>query len=293
MTGFIGFQEFYRNNNKISAKANTFLNEELFLFPLYKKINIKGLGLTDIFPIADTKLELYCHKCKKRRIFDFLLTGDGYYFKENVPISGGAFNQNTLKKFGGIFEENKYFYFIAKSYCGHNLIIFFEIIDENNIMKIGQSPSIYDINENINNKAFLKELGEEYAYYYKTACSLNSFNSNIGAMTYLRRIFEKLLIDCFTENQDALSIEMQSFMKLRMDEKIQELKPFLPNLMFDNGFNGIYSKISDGIHNLTEEECQKIFSPLRMAIEEVLIEKMEEKDKKTRRLELGKNLQNL
>lgn len=293
MTGFINFKEFYNNNNKISAKANTFLNEELFLYPLYKKINIEGLELTDIFPIADTKVELYCHKCKKRRIFDFLLTGDSYFFKENAPISSGAFNPNTLKKFGGMLEENKYFYFIAKSDCGHNLIILFEIIDENNIMKIGQSPSIYDMNESINNKAFLKELGEEYAYYYKTACSLNSFNSNIGAMTYLRRIFEKLLIDCFNENQDILNMNKQSFMILKMDQKVETLKQFLPSLMFDNGFNSIYSKISDGIHNLTEEECQKIFSPLRMAIEEILIEKMEEKDKKARRLELGKNLQNL
>ena len=41
MTGFIGLQGFYKNNDKISAKANTFLNEELFLFPLYKKINIE------------------------------------------------------------------------------------------------------------------------------------------------------------------------------------------------------------------------------------------------------------
>ncbi len=291
MTGFIGLQGFYKNNDKISAKANTFLNEELFLFPLYKKINIEGLSLTDIFPIADTKLELYCNKCKKRRIFDFLLIGDNYYFKENKPINMGGYYSHA--KFGGIFEENKYFYFIAKSDCGHNLIILFEIIDENNIMKIGQSPSIYDMNENINNKAFLKELGEEYAYYYKTACSLNSFNSNIGAMTYLRRIFEKLLVECFTENEDDLNMKMSDFMKLKMDEKVQELKLFLPNLMFDNGFNGIYSKISDGIHNLTEEECQKIFPPLRMAIEEILIEKMEEKNKKARRLELGKNLQNL
>lgn len=47
------------------------------------------------------------------------------------------------------------------------MIIHFMKIDEETIMKIEQLPSIYDLNENINNKKFLKLLGNEYANYYK------------------------------------------------------------------------------------------------------------------------------
>ena len=160
-------------------------------------------------------------------------------------------------------------------------------------MKVGQSPSIYDMNEEINNKSFLKELGEEYASYYKTACSLNSFNSNIGAMTYLRRIFEKLLLDCFEQNKGELEMTKEDFTKFRMEDKLDKLKKFLPQIIFENGYNQVYSKVSDGIHNLSEDECNDLFIPLRMAIEEILIEKMELKEKKIRQEKLGKQLQNI
>lgn len=129
----------------------------------------------------------------------------------------------------------------------------------------------------INNKPFIRELGTEYSSYYKTA--LNSFNSNIGVMTYLRRIFEKLLLDCFNENESKIDVTKEEFIKLRMEEKLNKLKDFLPKIIFESGYNKIYTKISDGIHNLSEEECEILFIPLRMAIEEILIEKIELKDK--------------
>ena len=51
--------------------------------------------------------------------------------------------------------------------------------------------------------------------------------------------------------------------------------------------------VRDGIHNLSEDECNDLFIPLRMAIEEILIEKMELKEKKIRQEKLGKQLQNI
>lgn len=182
---------------------------------------------------------------------------------------------------------------MAKAECGHELIIVFEIIDQNTIMKIGQSPSIYEMNEEINNKEFLKNLDEEFSEYYTKACSLNSFDSNIGAMTYLRRIFEKLLLDCFKENESSLNITLEDFSKLRMEDKVKTLKNYLPEIIYDAGYNKIYSKISDGIHNLSEDECQKMFIPLRMAIEEIVTEKIELNRKRRRQAELSKTLQNI
>lgn len=288
MDGFINFNKFSFSNG-IDEEYNKFITEKLILTPLYKKIKDMPKSVLISFPIDNKKIELYCNQCRKRRIYTFATIGMDYYMIE----SGPHFANDTEIGYSKLIKDNEYFYFIAKADCGHNLIILFKIIDENTIIKVGQSPSIYDMNEEINNKSFLKELGEEYASYYKTACSLNSFNNNIGAMTYLRRIFEKILLDCFISNKSNIEIEQEEFLKLRMDEKLSKLKSFLPSIIFDNGYNKIYTKVSDGIHNLSEEECEHLFLPLRMAIEEILIEKIELKNKKIRQEKLGKELQNI
>lgn len=290
MDGFININKFTFNNS-FNKNNNKFITEELILTPLYKKIKCSYKPIEEMLPINNVKLELYCNECKKRRIYTFATIGLDYYMRETTPGSARSGYVVDLKL--NRMEENQYFYFIAKAECGHNLIILFKIIDENTIMKVGQSPSIYDMNEEINNKSFLKELEEEYASYYKTACSLNSFNSNIGAMTYLRRIFEKLLLDCFEQNQAEFEITKDDFIKLRMDEKLNKLKKFLPQIIYENGYNQVYSKVSDGIHNLSEDECNHLFIPLRMAIEEILIEKIQLKEKKNRQEKLGKELQNI
>ncbi len=288
MNGLINFDKFDFTNG-LDGKYNEFITEKLILTPLYKKIKDMPKSILTSFPIDNTKIELYCDECKKRRIYTFATTGINYYYLESSP----NFFNNTSVLYSKLMNENEYFYFIAKADCGHNLIILFKIIDENTIMKVGQSPSIYDMNEEINNKSFLKELGKEYASYYKKACSLNSFNSNIGAMTYLRRIFEKLLLDCFEQNQDELEITKDDFKRLKMEDKLNKLKEFLPSIIFDNGYNQVYSKVSNGIHNLSEDECGQLFIPLRMAIEEILIEKLELKEKKDRQEKLGKELQKI
>ena len=291
MDGFINFDKFDFNNG-FGKEYNKFITEELILMPLYKRIKNVPKSILTTFPVDNTKIELYCNECKKRRIFTFASTGLDYYnIEKNLAYTTAI--SGITPGYEMVIKENEYFYFIAKADCGHNLIILFKIIDENTIMKVGQSPSIYDMNEEINNKTFLKELGEEYSSYYKTACSLNSFNSNIGAMTYLRIIFEKILLDSFIDNQSNIEIEQEEFLKLRMDEKLSKLKSFLPSIIFENGYNILYTKVSDGIHNLSEEECEQLFAPLRMAIEEVLIEKIELKNRKIRQKNLGKQLQKI
>lgn len=286
--GFINVNDF---NYKIveSNQNNSFINEKLVLLPLYKKIKDIPKPIFEIFPLSCNKVELYCNECKKRRIYTFATIGERY-FKMNKASS---LSRSPSHSYTSIFIENQYFYFVAKADCGHDLIIIFKVIDENTVMKVGQYPSIYDMNEEINNRKFLKELGEEYSSYYTKACSLNSFNSNIGAMTYLRRIFEKLLLDCFYENKEKITMSKDEFCKLKIEEKLKKLKTFLPEIIFANGYSKIYSKISDGIHNLSDDECEELFIPLRMAIEEILIEKIELKEKKNRQNLLGKTLQNL
>lgn len=264
---------------------NVFINEELFKLPLYKKIEVANNTKNyKFFPNANLKIELYCNECKKRRIYTFMNSKHAF-----INMAPGSSPNNVKDE----FQKLDFFRIIAQADCGHQLIADFRVIDDSHIEKIGQYPSIYDMNEEINNKQFLKLLSKEYADYYKTACSLYSFNSCIGALTYLRRIFEKLLIDVFSDNKDEISIEFDEYKKLRMEDKIKKIKNYLPDIMQEHGFNTIYTKISDGIHNLTEEECYSIFPVLKQGIEEILIERLEKQDKEKRKKELSNKLSNL
>lgn len=267
--------------------SNAFFDENIMLYPLYKKIKINGDDEScNVFPYNDYRLELFCPICKKRRIFCFQNSSF-------VKIFLGQYGEQHCEKVKDFLFKTDYFSVRAQADCKHNLLVIFKKIDNSTIMKVGQYPSIYDLNEEINNKSFINMLGEEYSGYYKNACSLYSFNTCIGAMVYLRRIFEKVLLETYEEHKDNISYSFDDFKKLRMEDKIKELKKYLPDILFEPGFNSIYTKISDGVHNLSESECQLIFPILKNAIEEILIDRLELKEKQKRRKELSNKIGNL
>ena len=284
------------NTLMIEGLENKFIDEKMILSPLYKKIKVdKNLKPYEFFPLGDVRVECYCKECGQRRIYSF----EDSHIALNSIMSGFAPSSMSSSS----FESNKteleeelenldYFTLQAQADCKHNMIIVFKKIDNETIMKVGQFPSIYDLNEEINNKPFIKLLGKEYSDYYKKACSLYSFDTYIGALIYLRRIFEKILLDTFNDNISNLDKSFEEFKLMRMEEKIQYLKDYLPSLIFEQGFNKMYTKISDGVHNLTEEECYKIFTILKAGIEEILIEKLEKESRNKRLKELSKELQN-
>lgn len=280
-----------------SIAENDFITEKMLLEPLYKKIHVdKKMKAYNFFPCNDVRIECYCKECNSRRIFSF----NNSAIAMNSLLAGctpGSLTSGSTyiphDSLESVFPTIDFFTFHAMADCQHKMIIHFMKVDNETIMKIGQNPSIYDLNENINNKKFLKMLGKEYAEYYKSACSLYSFSTYIGALIYLRRIFEKILIDVFNENIETIEMDFDTFKKERMEDKIKILKPYLPSIMFNQGFNTIYTKISDGVHNLTEEECSSMFLVLKMGIEEILTKKMEMDEEKKRIKDLEKQLQNI
>lgn len=95
---------------------------------------------------------------------------------------------------------------------------------------------------------------------------------------YLRRIFEGLIEEAFkkaqAEDSDFLIDEYQ---KSRMDDKIKILKDFLPKFLVEN--RSLYSILSKGIHELTEDECLQYFETVKLGIEQILDEKIFIKEK--------------
>ena len=71
------------------------------------------------------------------------------------------------------------------------------------------------------------------------------------------------------------------FLKSRMDDKIKLLSFTLPKLLVEH--SGMYSILSKGIHELSEQECLRYFNTLRLGIGMILDEELAELEKSKQR----------
>ena len=107
------------------------------------------------------------------------------------------------------------------------------------------------------------------------ALGLASHDVGIGAYVYLRRIFESLIEDAHQLAKVDATWDEDAYARSRMSEKIALLKGHLPVFLVEHP--QIYSLLSKGIHELTEDECLQHFCTLRVGIELILDETLSRK----------------
>lgn len=142
-------------------------------------------------------------------------------------------------------------------------------------MKIGQFPSIADLHIS-QIKNYDKVLDREQLREFTRAIGLAANGVGIGSFVYLRRIFEDLIYES-KEEATKVGINVSTFKSIRMDEKIQLLHEYLPEFLVKN--KSLYSILSKGIHELTENECLENFEVVKVGIELILDEKLEKYNK--------------
>lgn len=160
--------------------------------------------------------------------------------------------------------------------------------ESNKICKVGQTPSIASMHiaqvhqyDKVLDKHDMKDLTR--------AIGLAANGIGIGSFVYLRRIFERLIQDVVNKMIVDGSITQEQFDKSRMDEKITLIKSELPPFIVEQ--RSIYGIISKGIHQLSEEECLAMFDVMRISIELILDEKLEQynKEKKIKQVKASIN----
>lgn len=67
------------------------------------------------------------------------------------------------------------------------------------------------------------------------------------------------------------------YRRSRMDAKIDLLKEHLPGFLVEN--RGLYGILSVGVHTLSEDECLAAFPAVRLAIELILDDRLEEHER--------------
>lgn len=214
------------------------------------------------------QFDCYCIECKKESTFKlYNQTGGLTHFTINNYQEKAIDRIESKLPIALIFrcqrDELHLFYFSL-------------LIHQNKVTKIGQYPSIADLQLH-KIKKYQSILKNDYRDFSKSI-RLNSQEIGAGSFVYLRRIFENLI-----EETRQIALEQNTnwdnsvFEGSKMDQKIKLLKDYLPSILVEN--RKLYAILSKGIHELTEQECLDLFPKVQLAIELILDEKIHQKEK--------------
>jgi hypothetical protein len=160
----------------------------------------------------------------------------------------------------------------------------------NHLIKVGQHPSVADFHIS-EIKQYKKLLSNEKLKEFTRAIGLAANGVGIGSFVYLRRIFEHLIYEAYQQCLTDGVVTEEQYKRARMDQKIGLLSSHLPSFLVEN--KSIYSVLSLGIHELDENTCLAHFDTLRVGIEIILDEKLDELKKKEKIEEAKKKLSQL
>ncbi|MDO9003598.1 MAG: hypothetical protein Q7V20_09120 [Aquabacterium sp.] len=273
--------------------ANTFPSpKELILnTPLYKKIPLTDGTLheaaTDFLFFAGT-YDNFCFECNEISTFQVVTKTRTPQFSKsdakaiNMSKLAEVLDSLTYAPAGTHQIEGR----CARS-KGHQQFFIYYVDQQatlegektklsSSIQKIGQYPAFGDShNERI--KKFQKVLPKDQMGELKRAIHLASHDVGVGSYVYLRRIFEGLIEEAHQIAAGEPTWDESAFNTLRMADKIKALKSNLPSFLTENA--SMYSLLSKGIHEMSEKDCLTHFEALRIAIEIILEEKLEKKER--------------
>jgi hypothetical protein len=152
--------------------------------------------------------------------------------------------------------------------CFHKYVAWFFVVtlDEKTqrymLVKIGQRPSLEDIvgGDLVKYKTILDS--EDFRELER-ATGLASQGIGIGSFVYLRRIFERL-VEKHRQELEVAGNPIADWEGMRMVERVAALSSVLPPAVVKH--KAAYGILSNGIHELSEEECRKHFPALRTAL---------------------------
>ena len=241
----------------------------------FEKRNIDNL-IELIKNPAELNIDSFCITCKKDYAFNY---------KSNyllIPEEYKNYNQ-----YQDYLHKNIFFvtFLCSKCHSQENSFLFRFDEEKNYLYKIWQYPSKIDLTIN-DWKWYEKLLWEKYYKELKESMILNSHWFSIWAFVHLRRIFEHIIFETFNENKDTLNKELNDFIKLKMEHKIDLLRDYLPKFLVSHKV--IYWILSKHIHELEKEECSKNFMIIKWWIELILDERVKLLEEKKKEEELSK-----
>lgn len=270
--------------------------------PLYTSYDMDELEVGEIISILYCNnygdkvktLDSYCTFCSK----ETTLIGEDKLDAQlaNLLMKNGFTGRAMGEKEGLIKGLEEIGFFTRVFTCprpgsdkNHSHIFHFKV-QNGKILKVGQYPSIADLNKKELKK--YRKLNDNIYEELNRAVGLASHGIGVGSFVYLRRIIEKHILkprlDQMIDNQE---IKEEDINRIDFKSKISVAKKNLPEFLVNNP--KLYSVLSKGIHELDEEECKQFFPLLRSSIEIILDQEIEEMERKKKYKELSDQLNKL
>ena len=270
------------------------IEQFVFDFPLYHNVDkVSYDELADSLSKENEEILIEGYNCIKDTPSTFYLNkglGDElvcYFDNQEILHDCGyyEFIQEHFDKTG-----IKTIRFTCKRYGDEIAILVFHNPEKSILMKVGQHPSVADVHIG-KVRQYYKVLEKSYVREFTKAIGLAANGVGVGAFVYLRRIFERLIIDAANIAKDEGNLDVEQFERSRMDEKIKTLRSYLPPFIVDH--QSVYGILSKGIHELSEEECLDYFDIMRNSIELILDQRIEMQEKQRKQKEIEKQLSSI
>lgn len=272
-----------REKNEIPSPADFFTKLALYEIIEWDKNN------EAVFIVADAlycsqPLDCYCVGCVNDSVFTPSTSA------RPSQLDYGMYKRKARKGMTGNVPELDERLYVVGFKCirnkSHLMYFIFFVSSEINedftsvyrVQKIGQSPSHGELNIP-KVKQYKSVLTEEKGKEFVRAIGLASHDVGIGSYAYLRRIFEHLVEEAHLTALDDDGWNEEEYNRSRMSEKIQLLKHHLPEFLVDHP--EMYSILSKGLHELSDEDCLEHFDALKVSIELILDEKLAAKNRET------------
>jgi hypothetical protein len=260
---------------------------ELFIeVPLYEEIpfsinDVDELREIHNFFLEDKTFDCYCIDCQKPSVFSGV--------KPEMVLYGFGGTDNYYWTNERVIEDHITSFKVSCSRDKNHQYICFVMISDWKIIKIGQYPSIADIAK-ADIQKYRKVLKETFGEFSR-GIGLAAHGIGIGSFIYLRRTFEKLICEAHDKVEKETGWNEEQYQKSRMDEKIVLLRTHLPPFLVEN--RTLYSILSKGIHDLSEQECLGAFPIVKLGIEMILDEKIREQKRQAKEAEAKKAIAKL
>jgi len=238
--------------------------------PLYTQFDLSvGAVAEKVFACVSHAgtIDAYCIYCEKESVFKTT---------ENIHETPQRKNEYVKESDFEAWSNRGYGFDRVVHTCtrgGHNYYAYY-FRSKETLIKFGQLPSAADFQIPQAGK-YRKILGEQQYKELTRGIGLAAHGVGIGSFVYLRRIFENQIEEAHKAATGG--VDEDAYARARMDEKIQILADHLPEFLVEN--KTLYSILSKGIHELTEEECRRHFEALKIGIEQILDEKIEKAEK--------------
>ena len=247
---------------------------------LYSPISLDGKAAISIAKAIDhggLSVDCYCPYCQDASVFRFI-SGHKMVPPAMIPSRTGNYYDRVNLFLNQVLTDMK---FHCARERAHNLRFFLKVSKDSaqtyKIKKIGQYPSKLDLlSGEIRNyrKHAPTDAGE---LHIAAICASAGFH--VAAFVYLRRVFERRIEIAHkaAKNDDGWDETAYDPRTMRMEERIDALRDHLPDFLVEN--RKIYSILSKGMHELTEEDCAEAFSSIELGIKLILDEEIAMKRK--------------